>query len=79
MPKPDLEEVIHDYLDRNNIHSFEGERGVRRFEQFIKVLGYDTIEAFLIDNPGVYDVIIDWIADHGDNEWRDNLLGKIAE
>lgn len=77
MAESDLYEVIQKYLDTKEFYSFEGERGVTRFETLVNDLGYNTIEEFLADNPGVLDTIIDWIADHGINEWRDKLSRAI--
>lgn len=77
MAGPDLYEVIQEYLDTKEFYSFEGERGVTKFETLVNDLGYGTIEEFLADNPGAIDTIIDWIADTGINEWRDKLSRTI--
>lgn len=36
----------------------------RNIDKIVKWLGYDDFEEFIGDNPGCYDVIIEWITEH---------------
>jgi hypothetical protein len=58
-------------------YRFEGDTGVRNFEQLVKDIGYDQgIENFLADNPGAIETLLEWISEHaekGGSEWKENL------
>ena len=38
------------YMDQERLYCFEGESGVRKFEQVVNVLGYRDLREFLADN-----------------------------
>lgn len=68
------------YLERNDMWNFEGDTGVRKFGKLVgEVCGYDNITSFLADNPGVMEVIVEWISNEVDNggEWQENLTDLI--
>jgi hypothetical protein len=58
-------------------YRFEGDTGVRNFEQLVKDIGYDQgIEHFLADNPGAIETLLEWITDNAEKggiEWKINL------
>lgn len=70
------------YLDQNRMWCFEGQSGIRKFEQLVtEVCGYgkdhifnDVLREFLEDNPGAIDAMVEWIREHADcGEWSKNL------
>lgn len=68
------------YLDQENMHSFEGRRGVQRFEKVIAVLGYPSMDAFLEDNSGALEAMLgfvhDWTARN--SEWDAALTAQLT-
>ena len=58
-------------------YRWEGDSGVRNFEQLTKDIGYDQgIEHFLADNPGAIEALLEWIADNAEKggiEWKIDL------
>lgn len=58
-------------------YRWEGDSGVRNFEELTKAIGYDQgIDQFLADNPGAIETLLEWIAEHAEKggiEWKENL------
>ena len=69
----DFDEVFDKFLDGNNIRV--NEPRLRDVEQVANALGYDSLEYFLMDNPGAGVAIFDWIREFGERvpEWKDSL------
>lgn len=51
------------YMDQEQMYSFEGESGVRKFEQLISVLGYRDLREFLADNSGAIEAMLGFVHD----------------
>lgn len=76
-------EIVDKYLQDNNIYHFEGDSGVENLEKLVEALGYkDTgfrfgtpVEAFLSDNPGAQELIVEFIREWTDknDEWKESL------
>lgn len=47
----DKDDLLDKFIDKNKFWHNEGETGVNNFKKIIKVIGYDSIEEFLGDNP----------------------------
>ena len=75
--------VLRKWQDKNRAWNFEGDSGMDKFEKLVEALGYrDTgfrhgspIEAFLSDNPGAMEAILQFVEEQLDqnSEWRENL------
>jgi hypothetical protein len=64
------------YLTANKLWNMEGSSGVRNFERVIRdVGGYSSLQAFLEDNPGALNAMMDFIDKwvERNEEWRENL------
>lgn len=76
-----LDEVIDEYVSHKKMYHFEGDTGVERLNTFTKDMGYDRhgfaygspLEAFLSDNPGAQEAIINWIRDQNIKDWKESL------
>ena len=74
----DFDEIFdHWRSKKRHGHHWEGDTGVRNFEDLTKDIGYDQgIDQFLADNPGAIETILEWIAEHAEKggiEWKENL------
>lgn len=74
----DFDDILDTWQDRKpGRFRWEGDSGVRNFEQLVSDLGYDQgIENFLADNPGAIETLLNWISEHaekGGSEWKENL------
>ena len=81
----DMSEVVDQYMSDNNMHCMEGARGVKQFEKLARALGYSdtfsvsTLHAFLEDNSGCLDAMVEWIKGTRNPDWKDELESQIAE
>ena len=76
------------YMEQENMHCMEGERGVKQLEAIVKVLGYGNgwmqgraIEEFLTDNSGAIEAVLGFIHDWSErnSDWKDALQGELFE
>jgi hypothetical protein len=86
-----LGELIEMWQHKNNAWRTEGDPGVENLEKLVQTLGYDghifrfgtPIEAFLSDNPGCIEAIVNWISEEARvPEWTETMvevLGGNAE
>lgn len=70
-----LDVLIQDYLDFKKIHRFEGPSAIRNLEILFKALdeNYRDTDAFLSDNPGACEAIIEWLGTVRSKEWKERL------
>jgi hypothetical protein len=76
-----MSELVEEYRDVHHIYSMEGDRGVKRLEKLLEVLGYKghsfkygtVVESFLSDNSGAIDAIVEWISNQDVEEWKARL------
>jgi hypothetical protein len=68
------------YLDQENLYSFEGHSGVRKFEQVVKVLGYRDVTDFLADNSGALEAMLGFVHDwvERNSEWKEALQAEFT-
>jgi len=83
--KRDLSDVLAQYMDENKMHCMEGVRGVNAFEKLARALGYDgswsasTLHAFLEDNSGCIEAMIEWIGSRNNPDWKAALESQISD
>lgn len=71
--------ALEQYMDQEQIHSFEGPSGVRKFTKIVNALGYCSLNDFLEDNSGAMDAMAGFVnAWVGRNtEWRIALESQL--
>lgn len=74
-----MQKLLDKWQDQNNINSFEGPSGRRNLEKLFAVLGYDSAENFLDDNPGAITAIMEFIASANVSEWEENLQDEVGD
>lgn len=79
-----MSELLQEYCEENRIYRFEGSAGVRNLEKIVKMLGYNdrfstALEAFLEDNSGACDTLMEWIGEQEVSEWRKNIIAELPE
>lgn len=81
----DLSELVDQYIEQNKLYSFEGQRGVRNLTKLVEAIGYNSrfnnssIEAFLEDNSGAIEAMVEWIRERNSPEWQESLSEQVAE
>ena len=77
----DLADMIEKFCSMNQIHHFEGGRGVNNFEKIAKALNpdYRNIDTFLEDNPGCLQAMIEWIGNQNIEEWKESMLAEVGD
>lgn len=81
----DFSQVVDRYIDQNNLTRTEGPAGVRNLEKLVAALGYSAdfsasaIHAFLEDNSGCIEAMIEWIRDRNVSEWKESLESQLSE
>lgn len=89
-----FDQLLDDFMEENRMYSFEGRKGLEHLCHLVSALGYkdpnyqlqlsskasvgDLIN-FLEDNPGVFEVILDFIKNHDSQEWAENLKYHLGE
>lgn len=84
----DLSELVDTWLTQENIHHFEGRRGVESMCQFARALGYQDpqywgqmtskaclgdLVMLLEDNPGMMEAMVEWVRDRRGTEFVEAL------
>lgn len=81
----DMSEVLDQYINENKMYCMEGVRGVNSFDKLVRALGYtdsfaaSTIHAFLEDNSGCFEAMIEWIGSRNNPEWKEALESVLQE
>ena len=80
----DLQEVIEQYADNNGHYNYEGERGVDRLGKLCKAISYgddyqDPLRAFLADNSGAIEAMIEWIGNQNSPNWKEKLVELLLD
>lgn len=80
----DGSDLVQRWLDAKQYYSFEGERGVERFQELAQAIGYSDVDEFLCDNPGALDAMVafveEWVprtAAHGADGWASKLRAEL--
>lgn len=74
----DFDDILDKWQNsRKGGYRWEGDAGVRNFEELTKAIGYDQgIEHFLADNPGAIEGLLEFISEYAEksgSEWKENL------
>ena len=82
-------DLIEKWQDMNKAYHFEGDSGLQKLEDLFKAIGYkghgfrfgDPIHAFLSDNSGAVEKIIEWLMETIGQipEWEESLRENIME
>ena len=81
-----MRKLLEKFQEQNKIYRYEGDRGIENFERVLQAIGYrphgfrhgTTVEVFLADNPGAFEVLIEWIANSRVPEWK-NALQEVVQ
>lgn len=81
----DMHDLLEAYQNQNGMHSFEGDSGLDKLTKLLRALGYrghsfkygTPIEAFLSDNSGAVEAILNWIAERNETEWCEALESEL--
>jgi hypothetical protein len=79
-----IADKVEQFLDQNNIYSFEGGSGVRNLTKLVEALGYggnfqDGLHEFLSDNSGAIQAVVEWISSQRSVEWENELDNHIEQ
>lgn len=85
-----LPELLDNFLAQKKIYRFEGPQGRENLITIVRALGYrswnpyDTDQgralwAFLEDNPGAIEAIVEWIKNQCNQEWTQMLIEQGCE
>lgn len=76
----DGSELLSKWEAKKKYHHYEGETGLRRLEELIRVIGYRSMDAFFEDNPGAMGAVRDWVEEWVDRlpEWKNNLADAVG-
>lgn len=81
-----LSELIEEFTTLKRLR-FEGDRGVENLEKLAKAIGYkghphrygSPLEAFLSDNPGAQEALVNWIGEQDITDWKECLESELPE
>jgi hypothetical protein len=76
-----LDEIVEEYTIFKKMWHFEGDTGMKHLNTLTRDMGYkghgfeygSSLEAFLSDNPGAQEAIVNWIRDQNINDWKEEL------
>lgn len=77
--------LVEQYLNQERVFNFEGFGGVNKFNKLVKALGYerdfnqDSLYAFLADNSGAIDAMVEWIAKQRFASWAASMEQHIQD
>jgi len=87
----DFSDVLSQYMAEENLHRFEGRRGVETLCQVARAIGYKDPQYFgqltskavvgdlimmLEDNSGLVEAMIEWLGNQNSPEWKAALQGE---
>ncbi len=75
--KMEPDEIFDAAMAAEAAYSLEGRRGVETLNKMAKMLGYDDLEAMLLDNSGMIEAMVDWARDNVSTEQADRLESYI--
>jgi hypothetical protein len=88
-----VSELVDKFMDQKRLHRTEGPTGVRNLARVVNALGYrdfnqygqmpgfciGDIFAFLEDNPGAIETLVNWIREQKSPEWAESLGQKLTD
>jgi hypothetical protein len=81
----DLSDLMEEFCEKERIHRFEGDAGVRNLETIVNTLGYkefmgqSELITFLSDNPGAQEALYEWILSINAPEWREAIQESLGD
>lgn len=75
----DFGEMLQTYMDQQKMYNFEGSRGVRNLKEITRAIGYSSLDAFLEDNSGAIEAIVNWLTDLNIPEFAEKIEPLISE
>lgn len=83
------DDVLQRWLSANKMYNWEGDSGLKNLEKLCQALGYsrsgfqfgDPIHAFLSDNSGAVEKILEFIEEWVDrsSEWQEALASELED
>jgi len=78
-----LARKIEKYIAQEHVQ-FEGYEGVKSLTNLVKLFGYggsfaDPLSAFLADNSGALEALVEWISSQSCDEWEESLDDGLRE
>lgn len=79
-----VQPALDAFTTQENMYHFEGESGVRKLTKVVEALGYKdrytgSLEAFLADNSGALEALLEWIGNQRSTEWVDSIKEHLHE
>ncbi len=76
-----LDEIVDEYTSFKKMWHFEGDTGMKHLNTLTRDMGYkghgfeygSSLEAFLSDNPGAQEAIVNWVREQNINDWKEEL------
>lgn len=76
----DFSELLDEYTGKVGINHLEGESGVRNLEYIAEAIGYrQGIMEMLVDNPGMIEVMVEWLRGQDVPEWSERLADTLKQ
>lgn len=94
MPRETFSDALEAWHDANTTYHMEGSKGVSNLCKLVAAIGYNDpfrqgslsrggrtgdLIVFFEDNPGALQAVVDWITEHGTDEWKENLESELPE
>lgn len=87
---PRLETIIEAWQEEHNANRLtESTNGIQNLEKLFVAMGYgkqypslieeQPLFAFLLDNSGAVETLLQWVYDQNNEEWKENVLSEISE
>jgi hypothetical protein len=65
--------AFQDFCEAEEVHRWDGERGVQNLKDVCARINYSSLEEFLADNPGAIEAVTQWIDETATKspDWQD--------
>ncbi|SRR6266404_6875976 len=78
-------EILEEYQDQEKMYNFEGNSGLEKLNKLCEAVGYrghqfrfgSSLEEFLSDNPGACAALVDWLAENGTEDQKEELITNL--
>lgn len=89
-----MDRLVERFMDQEGMNHLEGQRGVKNIAKLVNALGYQDfsrygqqpggyclgdIFAFLEDNSGACEALVEWISSRRSPEWSEALKSRLVE
>lgn len=72
-------DALDKWMDMENVHHWEGARGVSNFDKLLRVIGYRDMDAFLSDNQGAFEALFDFMDKANVHEWEQAIVDTLPD